>query len=116
MSEKQSLTKTLVLAAAIIIASLIFAVAIKNASEYIGNAIGNGLNHIGNSVSATGVRQSFDEYMSEYEASAFLRINIDDFYTFVESGELNGTFTIIQGGRVFSKEELTRWLDDRIAN
>jgi hypothetical protein len=114
MSDKQGFIKTLIVFAAIIIASFVLAAAINKGSRYIGDAIGNGLSYIGSSVYSTGEKQSFDDFMSDYEAAAFLKVNIDDFYVFAESGELNGTFSTIQGQRVFSKEKLTQWFNDRV--
>lgn len=61
----------------------------------------------------SGVSES-DEYMSVYEASAFLMMNTDDFIAFINSGELDKTFTVIQGNYVFSKKNLTQWIDGRI--
>jgi len=115
MMEKRGLQKVTIIAVAIIAASFILVVAINNGTRYIGDAIGNGLNSIGSSVASTGANQPFDDaYMSDYQASAFIKVNYDNFLIIVESGELSGTFTIIQDERVFSKEKLIQWLSNRI--
>lgn len=56
----------------------------------------------------------FGDYLSEYEASAFLSMNTNDFIIFIQSGELQGTYTVIQGNNVFSKEKLSQWVEARI--
>ncbi len=68
------------------------------------------------SVTTSDVSTEPREFMSAYEASAFLMIGIDDFDAFVDSGQLGGTFTVIEGNRVFSKEKLTQWLDSQFKN
>jgi len=60
--------------------------------------------------------QQFGEYMSEYEASAFLGMITDDFIEFVQSGELKGTYTVVQENYVFSKDKLAEWMKNRIEN
>jgi Fe2+ transport system protein B len=60
--------------------------------------------------------QQFGDFLSEYEASAFLNMNTDDFIIFIRSGELEGTYTVIQGNTVFSKEKLSIWAESRIGN
>lgn len=56
----------------------------------------------------------FREYMSEYEAAGFLMLDADELMAFIQTGELNETFTVIQGQYVFSKEKLTQWINRRI--
>lgn len=56
----------------------------------------------------------FREYMSDYEAAGFLTLDADELMAFIQSGELNDTFTVIQGHYVFSKEKLTQWINRRI--
>ena len=66
------------------------------------------------SVTTTDGTTVSNEYLSEYEASAFARVNVDDFQRIIGTGDLDWTFTIIQGNRVFSKEKLSLWLEIRI--
>jgi hypothetical protein len=56
----------------------------------------------------------FGEYLSDNEAAAFLRIGYEEFPEFVDSGALRGTFTTIEGYRVFSKDKLSEWVNARI--
>ena len=56
------------------------------------------------------------EYLSVYEVSGYLRIGYDNLNKLIESGELNGTYTIIEGSIVFSKEKLSEWMKNRIEN
>jgi hypothetical protein len=65
------------------------------------------------SVSTSDVSTQPREFMPEYEAAGFLMIGINDFDAFVDSGQLDGTFAVIEGNRVFSKEKLTQWLDSQ---
>lgn len=56
----------------------------------------------------------YDDYMSQYEAAAFLKIDADTFTGMMRSGQLLGTYTVVEGGSVFSREKLSQWIEDRI--
>ncbi len=77
-----------------------------------------GTTHVPSSLSVTTTDSTmrFSEYMSEYEAAAFLMMNTDDFISFIKTGELDGTFTKIKGNYVFKKDKLEEWINKRIDN
>jgi len=64
----------------------------------------------------------YGDYLDEYEAASFLcmyednssEIDIDSFRKLVGSGDLDWTFTTINGNKVFSKEKLALWLKIRV--
>ena len=64
----------------------------------------------------------YSDYFDEYEAASFIcmyedntdAIDIDSFRKLVGTGELDWTFTSINGNKVFSKEKLSLWLDIRV--
>ncbi|MCL2773175.1 MAG: hypothetical protein FWD71_07470 [Oscillospiraceae bacterium] len=60
--------------------------------------------------------QQFDEYLTAYDVERFLKITDDDLNTLIQSGELKGTYTIIQGHNVFSRDKLSEWIKTRIDN
>ena len=65
---------------------------------------------------------NYGDYLDEYDAAAFLlmyedssnMVDIDSFRKLVGSGDLNWTFTTINGNKVFSKEKLALWLEIRV--
>lgn len=116
LEKHKDLIKTIILSASIVVAALILAFSIKEGTHYIGDAIGNGLSFIGinSSAAVTAGAFEFGEFMSENEATAFLGVASYDFYSFIEQGKLDGTFTKIESSYVFSKEKLTQWFENRI--
>lgn len=54
------------------------------------------------------------EFMSTIEAACFINMSEDNFIPIVKSGELNGTFFIINDTYIFSKEKLTQWMNEQI--
>ena len=61
-------------------------------------------------------RPAFGEYLTDWEAAQFLAIHdAVVFSNLVLSGELAGTYTIIQDIQVFGKAQLSAWMDNRIA-
>ena len=62
------------------------------------------------------MNQLSNDYLSEYEAADFLRVDYDDiFLRLIDSGELDGTYYSFRlDWRVFSKQKLSQWMDYRI--
>ena len=56
-----------------------------------------------------------NSFMADVEAARFMRMNDRLFASLLASGELDGTFAIIEENYVFSRDKLIRWLDDKIA-
>ena len=62
----------------------------------------------------SGTDSGSDEFMSLWETRAFLRLSETQLDTLIQSGELTGTYTILQGQKIFSRELLTDWLRSRM--
>lgn len=57
----------------------------------------------------------FGDYISEYEAAVFLKLEHEKLTALMNDGKLYGTYTVLEGHSIFSKEKLSLWLDERIA-
>ena len=103
---------------AIVIGSVIICTGIIVA----GYSIANRISGVPNSIQVTtdnggGIYPyTEDTYLSESEASAFLKLSNADIQSLLETGVLSRTYTTIQGQRVFSKNALANYLGDRIYN
>lgn len=58
--------------------------------------------------------QELGDYLSEYEVGIYLKIDDATFTSLVSSGDLDGTYAAVPGGKIFSKEKLSQWVEARI--
>ena len=65
------------------------------------------------------------DYFDDYAAASFIlctfkdepfRMDMDAFEKLLQSGDLDWTYTTVNGKKVFSKEKLSLWLQIRIEN
>lgn len=58
------------------------------------------------------------EYLTQWEAAAFLNMEEYAFIAILDSGELAGTYMTAQGryerGRIFSRQQLTEWMEEQM--
>lgn len=58
--------------------------------------------------------EAFGNYLSKYEVSAYLNISNEDVEMLLDSGKLEGTYTVAGTSYVFSREKLDEWVAERI--
>lgn len=66
------------------------------------------------SVTTSESDNKLEDFLSEYEASDFLKISYEDLTSLIKSHELDSCFTKINGTYVFSKTALEEWMGNRI--
>ena len=66
-------------------------------------------------VTNTGTTAEYQEFLSQYEASAFLSIDSDELVNLINAGELDGIGTKIGESYVFSRTELEGWMNNKIS-
>ena len=69
------------------------------------------------SVTSSGFREkdeSFGKYLSEYEVAAYLSITDEDVELLLSQGELEGTYLSAGSSRMFSREKLDEWVENRL--
>lgn len=56
----------------------------------------------------------YGNYLSKYQAAAYLNIADEDIDKMLNSGELDGTYTMAGASYIFSREKLDEWVERRI--
>ena len=110
----------------ILISAVLILIGLTTLSSTVQNRPFAGTPYIPSSIEVT-TNQAGD-YMSEYEAWIYLRIDSDRFHDLLSSGALNGTYTSFESVKqipdsfetvtgawyIFSKSKLDKWMNDRI--
>ena len=58
-------------------------------------------------------QNKYEQYancMSQYDVAAYFDITVDDVYELLNSGELDGTYTMVGESYIFSREKLDEWV------
>ncbi len=59
--------------------------------------------------------QDFGNYLSQYDISRYLHIAYEDVEDLLESGALEGTYTMVDDNSyIFSRQKLDEWVEERI--
>lgn len=58
--------------------------------------------------------ERYGSYLAKSQVAAYLKITDEDVDSLLNSGELDGTYTITGANYVFSREKLDEWVDRRI--
>ena len=66
------------------------------------------------SVTTKTMDERYGNYLSKYEVAAYLNITDEDVDTLLNSGELEGTYTVAGANYVFSRKKLDTWVTSRI--
>lgn len=66
------------------------------------------------SVTTRTADELYGNYLSKYEVAAYLNITDEDVEKLLNSGELDGTYTVAGANYVFSREKLDEWVSNRI--
>ena len=59
---------------------------------------------------------TFREFMSEWEVAHFLMMSHEELERLIESGELNGIFTVFQVERTVMRRDSEEWIIERSGN
>jgi hypothetical protein len=98
-NEKPTQNKSLKFNWALFLGCCVIALSIYSAGGRIATRIPHSLHgnlHGNFSGTLTGNNDSFQEFMSEWEAARFLGMSRDEFTNIVATGELSGTYTVFQ--------------------
>ena len=61
-------------------------------------------------VSTQNQYEQYANCMSKYEVAEYFDITVDDVYELLNSGELDGTYTMVGETYIFSREKLDEWV------
>lgn len=68
------------------------------------------------SVSTSDGAQQFGDYLSPYEASAYLNIPVEELLELIESGQLDSAVYQTGESCIISRQALQAWIDSRIGS
>lgn len=60
--------------------------------------------------------QEYGNYLSKYGICDYLNISYEDVEELLESGALEGTYTMVDNSYIFSRQKLDEWVEERIEN
>ena len=95
-----------VIAAAIVVSGVIIANKLPETTQFPSSL----------SVSTSDSTQQFGDYLSTYEASAYLRIETDNLMELIQSGELDGAIYQVGEDYIISRQALREWVGSRIGS
>ena len=95
-----------VIAAAIVISAVIIADKIPGPAQFPSEL----------TVSTGDSSQQFGDYLSTYEASAYLGIATDSFMNLIHSGQLDSAIYQVGKDYIISKQALQDWVDSQIGS
>ncbi len=67
-------------------------------------------------VTQTEGEQELGNYLSKHEICDYLNISYEDVEELLESGALEGTYTMVDNSYIFSRQKLDEWVEERIEN
>ena len=67
-------------------------------------------------VTKTVGEKELGNYLSKYEICNYLNISYEDVDEMLESGALEGTYTMVDKSYIFSRQKLDEWVEERIEN
>ena len=95
-----------VIAAAIVVSGVIIANKLPETAQFPTSL----------SVSTNDGTQQFGDYLSTYEASAYLGIKTSNLMELIQSGELDGAIYKVGEDYIISRQALREWADSRIGS